>query len=99
MKPTAVLVNTSRGPVLDEEALVEALRRRAIFAAGLDVYEEEPRIPEALRELDNAVLLPHLGSATVETRDRMATMAAGNLLAMLRGERPPNLLNPEVLEP
>lgn len=97
MKPTAVLVNTSRGPVVDEEALVEALRERRIFAAGLDVYEDEPRVHPGLLELDNVVLTPHIASASVRTRSEMSALAARNLLAALRGERPPNLLNPEVL--
>ena len=97
MKPTAVLVNTSRGPVVEEAALVEALRERRIFAAALDVFEREPRVSPALRELDNVVLAPHIASASERTRSRMSEMAAANLLAGLRGERPPNLLNPEVL--
>lgn len=95
MRPTAVLVNASRGPVVDEAALASALEARVIFAAGLDVYEKEPQVHPKLLELENVVLAPHIGSASVETRDRMARMAAGNLLAALRGERPPNLLNPQ----
>jgi len=98
MKPTAVLVNTSRGPVVDEAALVAALKAGTIAAAGFDVYEDEPALAPGLTELPNAVLLPHLGSATVETRTRMATMAATNLVAVLKGERPPNCVNPEVLD-
>ena len=86
MKPTAVLVNTSRGPVVDEGALAEALEGGRIFAAGLDVYEEEPRVHPGLLELENAVLAPHIGSASMETRDRMATLAAENLRAVLSGE-------------
>ncbi len=97
MKPTAVLVNTSRGPVVDEAALAEALRDGAIFAAGLDVYEDEPRIHPALLGLDNVVLAPHIASGSVRTRGEMSALAVRNLLAGLRGERPPNLLNPEVL--
>jgi glyoxylate reductase len=88
MGETAVLVNTSRGPVVDEAALARALREGRIFAAGLDVYEGEPAVHPELLELDNAVLAPHIGSATVETRDRMATLAAENLVAVLRGEQP-----------
>jgi len=96
MKPTAVLVNTSRGPVVDEAALVSALRRRQILAAGLDVYEDEPDLAPGLLELHNAVLCPHIASATVSTRTAMAVIAASNLLAMLRNERAPNCVNPEV---
>jgi glyoxylate reductase len=88
MKPTAVLVNTSRGPVIDEGALAEALVERRIFAAGLDVYEEEPKVHPRLLELENVVLAPHIGSASFETRDRMAILAAENLAAVLRGEEP-----------
>jgi len=97
MKRTAVLVNTSRGPVIDEAALADALRDGRIFAAGLDVYEREPALAPGLADLGNVVLLPHLGSATGRTRGRMARMAAGGLLAMLRSECPPNCVNPEVL--
>mgnify|MGYP000622148864 CR=1 FL=1 len=97
MKPTAYLVNTSRGPVVDENALVAALRQRRIAGAGLDVFENEPALAPGLAELDNVVIPPHLGSATIATRTRMATLAATNLVAALRGERPPNIVNPEVL--
>ncbi|MDQ3910934.1 MAG: D-glycerate dehydrogenase, partial [Actinomycetota bacterium] len=89
MRPTSVLVNTSRGPVVDEGALAGALEEGRIFAAGLDVYEEEPKVHPKLLELENVVLAPHIGSATIETRDRMATLAAENLAAVLRGEQPP----------
>ena len=88
MQDTAVLVNTSRGPVVDEAALAEALEGGRIFAAGLDVYEEEPKVHPRLLKLEKAVLAPHIGSATIETRDRMATLAAENLAAVLRGEEP-----------
>ena len=88
MQDTAVLVNTSRGPVVDEAALAAALEGGRIFAAGLDVYEEEPKVHPRLLELEKAVLAPHIGSATIETRDRMATLAAENLAAVLRGEEP-----------
>lgn len=98
MKPTAYLINASRGPVVDEEALVRALQKKQIAGAGMDVYEQEPRLAPGLAELDNAVLLPHIGSATIATRTRMAVMAAENLLAMLKGERAPNCVNPEVYE-
>jgi glyoxylate reductase len=98
MRPTAVLVNTARGPVVDEVALAEALRAGRIWAAGLDVYEDEPRVHAGLLELENVVLAPHIGSASVRTRSRMSEMAVDNLLAGLRGEPPPNLVNPETLE-
>lgn len=92
MKPTAILINAARGPVVDEAALCEALREKRIAAAGFDVYENEPRVTPGLMELDNVVLLPHLGSATAATRAGMARMAARNVIAALRGERPPNLV-------
>jgi len=97
MKPTAYLLNSSRGPVIDEAALVAALRERRIAGAGLDVFENEPALAPGLAELDNVVIPPHLGSATTGTRTKMATLAAANVVAMLRGERPPNIVNPEVL--
>jgi len=93
MKPTAILVNTSRGPVVDERALAHALESDQIAGAGLDVYEREPAIEPALLESDKIVLAPHIASASHETRLRMCMMAAGNLVAGLRGERPPNLVN------
>jgi glyoxylate reductase len=95
MKPTAIVVNASRGAVVDEAALVEALGRRQIHAAGLDVFEQEPELHPGLFELENVVLIPHLGSATVETRTAMALMAADNLIAALEGRRPPSLVNPD----
>jgi glyoxylate reductase len=98
MKPTAVLVNTSRGPVIDEAALVDALGADELFAAGLDVFENEPEVHPGLLELDRAVIIPHLGSATVETRDAMGMLAVDNVTAALEGRRPPTLLNPEVWE-
>jgi glyoxylate reductase len=98
MKPTAVLVNTSRGPVIDEQALAQALQQGQIFAAGLDVFEREPDVHPGLLASENAVLLPHLGSATVETRLAMANLAVDNLLAGLEDRRPPALLNPEAWE-
>src|SRR5205085_11775722 len=96
MRPTAYLINTARGPVVDEAALVEALRSGRIAGAGLDVYEDEPRMAEGLAECRNTLLLPHLGSATHATRAAMARMAAENLIAALEGRRPPNLVNPEI---
>ena len=86
MRSTAFLVNTARGPIVDEAALVEALRSGAIAGAGLDVYEHEPMLEPGLNDLDNAVLIPHLGSATVETRAAMATLAARNTVAVLSGQ-------------
>jgi lactate dehydrogenase-like 2-hydroxyacid dehydrogenase len=97
MKKTAVLINTSRGPVVDETALVRALQSGRIAGAGLDVYEHEPKLAPGLAGLENVVLLPHLGSATVETRTRMSLMAAENLISGLSGELPVHLVNKEVL--
>ena len=93
MKPEAVLVNTSRGPVVDEAALAKALAERRILAAGLDVYENEPEVHPKLLELENVVLAPHIGSASIETRDKMAALAAENLAAVLRGESPKTPVN------
>jgi len=97
MKDTAILVNTSRGPVIDEEALAGALAAGEIFAAGLDVFENEPEVHPGLLELENAVVIPHLGSATVDTRNAMGMLAVKNVFAALDGTRPPTLLNPEML--
>jgi len=97
MKKTAVLVNASRGPVVDEKALVRALKARRIAAAGLDVYEQEPTLSPELAQLPNVVLTPHIGSGTFDTRLKMSTMAVTNCIAGLTGQRPPNLLNPDVL--
>lgn len=97
MKRTAYLVNTSRGPVVDENALYEALRNKTIAGAAIDVFEKEPiDTSSPLINLDNIVLTPHIASASVETRTAMAVMAATNIVAVLRGEEPPNLVNPEV---
>jgi len=93
MKPTAVLVHTARGAPVDEPALVTALRERWIAAAGLDVYEHEPQLADGLAECDNAVLSPHLGSATHSTRAEMARICAENAAAVLAGETPPNAVN------
>lgn len=95
MKPSAILINTARGPVVDEAALVVALREKSIAAAGLDVYEREPALESGLAELSNTMLLPHVGSATVSVRSEMARLCATNAVAMLRGELPPHPVNPE----
>jgi glyoxylate reductase len=97
MKPSAFLINTSRGPVVQEAALAEALAAGKIAGAALDVYEREPLIHDGLRR-PNVVLAPHLGSGTVETRTKMAMMAAENVIAFFEGRHPPNILNPEVLD-
>ncbi len=95
MKRSAFLINVSRGPVVHEEALLEALEDGIIAGAGLDVYEHEPHVTAGLKKLKNVVLLPHIGSATVETRTRMGNKAVENLLCGLRGDLPPNCLNPQ----
>ena len=97
MKKTAYLINTARGSVIDEAALVNALKNKQIAGAGLDVYEEEPKLKPGLAELDNVVLAPHLGSATVESRTKMAVMAAENIIAVLNKQKPKNCVNPEAL--
>lgn len=96
MKPTAYLINTGRGPLVDEAALAEALKKGEIAGAALDVFENEPVVHPELLRLENAVLTPHTASATTASRSKMATMAAENLLAGLSGTKPPNLVNPEV---
>jgi glyoxylate reductase len=97
MKRSAFLINTSRGEVVDEKALVKALQNGRIAGAGLDVFEFEPAIEKELTEMDNVVILPHIGSASVETRTKMGMVAADNMVALLvNGQRPPNCLNPEV---
>ena len=95
MKPTAFLVNVARGPVVDEAALVEALRAKRIAGAGLDVFEDEPKLHPGLLGLENLALTPHIGSASGATRRRMATRAAENCIAALEGHRPPDLVNPD----
>jgi glyoxylate reductase len=96
MKSTAFIINTSRGEVIDEDALVAALGAKKIAGAGLDVFEHEPKIHPALAKMDNVVILPHIGSASIETRTQMGLVAAKNLIAALRGDVPPNCLNPEI---
>src|SRR5690606_6075712 len=96
MRPEAYLINTSRGAVVDEKALVNALKSGSIRGAGLDVYENEPKLQPELYDLTNAVLAPHLGRATLAARTNMALLAARNLLAACSGERPPNLVNEDV---
>lgn len=99
MKPTAILINTARGPIVDQKALYEALRNGVIAGAGLDVTDPEPIAPDdPLLTLDNVVITPHIASASIATRTQMAIMAADNLLAGLRGERPLSVVNPEVFE-
>jgi glyoxylate reductase len=96
MKPTAFLVNTSRGPIVDEKALVRALKEKRIAGAGLDVYENEPKVEPELLAMQNVVLTPHLGSAVTELRESMANVVVDNIMAVLEGRRPPNCWNPEI---
>lgn len=98
MKPTAFLINAARGPIVDERALVTALRAGEIAGAALDVYEHEPAMAEGLAELPNVVLLPHIASASQDTRNEMSRLAAVNALSHWRGERAPNVVNPEVYD-
>jgi glyoxylate reductase len=98
MKKTAFLINTARGPIVDEAALARALKGKKIAGAALDVFEHEPKVSAELRRLKNVVLEPHLGSATIETRERMANIVVDNIEALLDGRRPPNCVNPEVLK-
>ena len=97
LKPTAYVINTARGAIIDEAALVRALRGKKIAGAGLDVFENEPKVHPALKTMKNVVIVPHLGSATVEVRDQMANIVVDNIEALLAGRRPPNIVNPEVL--
>ncbi len=97
MKPTAIIINTARGPIVDEKALVKALQAGTIAGAGLDVFENEPAVEPELLTMENVVILPHIASASLKTRTLMATMASDNLVAHYHGQRPPNILNPEVL--
>jgi len=96
MKPTAFLVNTARGPIVDEQALARALADRRIAGAGLDVYEHEPRVEAALLPMSNVVLTPHMGSAVAELRETMAHVVVDNIVAVLEGRMPPNCWNPEI---
>jgi len=98
MKPSAILINTARGPIVDEKALVRALQDKALAAAGLDVFENEPAIEPELLTMENVVLLPHIASASLKTRTLMATMASDNIVAHYHGQRPPNIVNSEVLK-
>ena len=97
MKPTAYLVNTSRGPVVDEAALADALERKKIAGAALDVFEAEPKANPALLGRKNVILTPHIASASIETRTKMAVMAANNVVVCLESKRPPNALNADAL--
>jgi glyoxylate reductase len=96
MKPSAFILNTSRGPVIEEAALVEALQAKKIAGAGLDVYENEPSVSPALLSMPNVVLTPHLGSAVYELREGMAHVVVDNVIAVIEGRRPPNCINPEI---
>jgi glyoxylate reductase len=98
MKKTSILINTSRGPIIDEKALVKALKEKWIFGAGLDVYEHEPEINEELKKIDNVVLQPHSASATISSRVNMAKLAAENMMVGLKREIPPNCINNEVFK-
>jgi glyoxylate reductase len=96
MRPSAYLVNTARGPIVDEKALVRALEEKRIAGAALDVYEREPLVEPGLINLPNAVLTPHLGSAALDTRERIAGIVVENIIAVIEGRRPPNIFNPEI---
>ena len=97
MKPTAFIINTARGAIIDEVALVRALKKKRIAGAGLDVFENEPKVPPALLKMKNVVLTPHLGSAVMEVREQMANIVVDNLEALLDGRVPPNCVNPQTL--
>jgi glyoxylate reductase len=97
MKKTALIVNTARGPIIEEAALVRALKAKKIAGAGLDVFEFEPKVSAALKAMKNVVLAPHLGSATADVRERMANIVVDNIEALVVGRVPPNCVNPQVL--
>ncbi len=98
MKESVFLINAARGPIVDERALINALRKKKIAGCGLDVFEREPKIFSELTKMENVVLLPHIGSATMETRTKMGLMAVENLIAVLiKNSQPSNIVNPEVL--
>jgi len=99
MKPSAFIINTARGAVIDEAALVRALKKKKIAGAGLDVFENEPKVPPALLKMKNVVLTPHLGSAVMDVRDQMANIVVDNIQALIDGRVPPNCVNPQVLRP
>ena len=99
MKPTAFIINTARGAIIDEKALIRALKKKTIAGAGLDVFEHEPHVPAALMTMKNVVLTPHLGSGVMEIRDRMANIVVDNIEALIEGRVPPNCVNPQVLKP
>ncbi len=98
MKSTAYLINAARGPLVDEAALLKALENKSIAGAGLDVYENEPKITAGLEKLDNVILTPHIGNATVEARSKMAEIAANNIISVLKGDKPINCVNEEIYE-
>jgi len=97
MKPTAYIINTARGAIIDEKALMRALKKKLIAGAGLDVFEHEPKLPPALKAMNNVVLTPHLGSGVMEVRDKMANIVVDNIEALIDGRTPPNCINPQVL--
>jgi glyoxylate reductase len=99
MQPTAILINTARGPIVDEKALVRALQSGTIAGAGLDAFENEPAVEPELLTMEQVVLLPHIASASLKTRTLMATMASDNIVAHFHGQKPPNIVNPEALNP
>ena len=97
MKKTAFIINTARGAIIDEAAMVRALKTRKIAGAGLDVFEFEPKVHAELKKMKNVVIVPHLGSATIEVREEMANIVVDNIAALIEGRRPPNIVNPQVL--